>query len=359
MTSSFATAPRLIGRCVACLMILAPLSACNAGNSGTSSGPPPSASDPVVLYTSVDQAYAEPVLADFEVQTGIDVLPVFDVEAAKTTGLVNRLIAEKTNPQADVWWNGEFAQTIELAERGILTAYFSPNAAAIPADYKDALGRWTGFGGRARVLLVNTELVNPVPGSIMQLLDPGTASDRIGIAYPVFGTSATHAAALYALWGREEALKFYRRLADRGIRVVDGNSVVRDLVAEGQLAIGLTDTDDACGAVDKGAPVEIVFPDQHVRGLGTLIIPNTVGMVAGAPHPDVGRKLIDYLLSPATEAKLIEIGFSQITLRPLPPGSTAKSCVDTIHIRGMDVSLTEVAAQIEAAKVDMAELFVR
>jgi len=62
----------------------------------------------------VDQVYAGPVLKRFEVQTGINVLPVYDVEAAKTTGLANRIIAEAGNPQADVYWSGEFAQTISL-----------------------------------------------------------------------------------------------------------------------------------------------------------------------------------------------------------------------------------------------------
>jgi len=58
----------------------------------------------VVVYTSVDQVYSEPVIRAFEKRTGILVLPVYDVEASKTTGLVNRLIAERGRPQADVFW---------------------------------------------------------------------------------------------------------------------------------------------------------------------------------------------------------------------------------------------------------------
>ncbi len=52
----------------------------------------------------------------------------YDVEASKTTGLVNKLIAEKENPIADVFWNGEFSQTIRLKEEGILQPYVSPSA---------------------------------------------------------------------------------------------------------------------------------------------------------------------------------------------------------------------------------------
>ena len=74
----------------------------------------------LVVYTSVDLVYSEPVFMEYEKSSGIRVLPVYDVEAAKTTGLVNRLIAEKGNPRADVFWSGEFAQTILLREEGVL-----------------------------------------------------------------------------------------------------------------------------------------------------------------------------------------------------------------------------------------------
>jgi len=113
----------------------------------------------VVIYTSVDQVFSEPILDRFQEETGIIVKAVYDVEAAKTTGLVNRLIAEKGNPLWDVWWNGEIAQTVLLKNKGILTPYFSPEAASIPNEYIDPENYWTGFGGRARVCLVNTELL--------------------------------------------------------------------------------------------------------------------------------------------------------------------------------------------------------
>lgn len=160
----------------------------------------------MVVYTTVDQVYSEPILKEFEAKTGIHVLPVYDVEATKTTGMVNRLIAEKNRPLADVFWNGEFAQTLLLKEQGVLAIYHSPSATDIPAEYADSEGYWTGFGGRARVLLVNTNLISPdnYPDSIFDLLEPPLPGKQIGIAYPMFGTSATHAAALYAVLGQEK-----------------------------------------------------------------------------------------------------------------------------------------------------------
>jgi iron(III) transport system substrate-binding protein len=219
----------------------------------------------VVVYTSVDQVYSEPVFRDFENQTGITVLPVYDVEATKTTGLVNRLIAERNRPQADVFWSGEFGQTLLLKNESILAAYSSPSATDLPRQFRDPEDYWTGFGGRARVFIVNMDKLTPdqYPHSVNDMLDSRYPVNTVGIAYPMFGTAATHAAALYSYLGSEKARDFFSTMSERQVRVVDGNSVVRDLVADGQLAFGLTDTDDACGAVEMGKPVVIIVPDQQ------------------------------------------------------------------------------------------------
>jgi iron(III) transport system substrate-binding protein len=310
----------------------------------------------VVVYTSVDQVYSEPILRSFQAQSGIEVLPVYDVEAAKTTGLVNRLIAEKGRPQADVWWNGEFAQTLLLKEKGLLAAYRSPSADDLPAQYVDPERYWTGLPGRARVILVNTDLVDPgdYPRSRTDLLGPTWSAGEVGIAYPLFGTTATEAAALYAALGPERARQFYERLRDAGVRVVDGNSVVRDLVASGQLRAGLTDSDDAHGALKRGAPVKVILPDQ--RAGGTLIIPGTVALIAGAPHPSAGQALVDFLAGREAERQLIESGFCQIPLRLTEMQPT---WLTTGQIRGMAVSFDQVVARLPLAQQDLREVFVR
>ena len=104
----------------------------------------------VVIYTSLDQIYSEPILKAYEQKTGAKVKAIYDVEAAKTTGLVNRLIAEKDNPKCDVFWNSEIGRTLILKEKGVLAPCFSPSARDIPDRFKDKDGYWTGFAARAR-----------------------------------------------------------------------------------------------------------------------------------------------------------------------------------------------------------------
>lgn len=255
-------------------------------------------SDAIVVYTAHDEIYSRPVLEAFTARTGIPVKAVYDTEAAKTTGLVTRLIQEGNRPRCDVFWNNEVAQTILLKERGILEAWEPENAAAIPPAFKDPEHFWTGFAARARVIIYNTEQVDTPPESIHDFLRPEYRG-RCAIALPLFGTTATHAAALFALWGKDEATDFFRALQANDVAFVAGNSVVRDAVARGDYAFGLTDTDDANGAVEDGLPVKWLLPDQD--GLGTLLIPNTVALVKGAPHGDGARQLLSHLLSPEVE----------------------------------------------------------
>tara|TARA_Y100000294_G_C8526001_1_gene324958 strand:- start:24 stop:1088 length:1065 start_codon:yes stop_codon:yes gene_type:complete len=310
----------------------------------------------VVIYTSLDQIFSEPILRNFEKKTGIRVLPVFDIEANKTVGLANRLIAEKSRPQADVFWNSEFGQTIRLKEEGVFAPYVSSNAEDIPSQYRDPQDYWIGFGARARIILVNTRKLSPdqYPTSVFDLLNPKYPSDKVAMAYPIFGTTLTQAAAMYAALGEDSARNFYKGIKGRGIRIVDGNSVVRDLVASGRLHAGLTDTDDACGAIKKGAPVKVIFPDQD--GIGTLIIPNTVAMIAGATHPREAEELIDYLLSEEVEQKLIKAGAIQMSL--YREGITS-GCIPEENVKNMQVSYSDILHNIEIAGKELRDIFIR
>ncbi len=273
----------------------------------------------VVVFTALDQIFSEPVLKDFEKQTNIKVKAVYDIEATKTTGLVNRLIAEKNNPQCDVFWNNEVIKSILLKNKGVLAPYKSPSAADIPELFKDKEGYWTGFAARARVLVVNTNLKTPGQG-LKSIFDLQTEvfKGKAAIANPLFGTTSTHVAALFSVWGEDKAKQFFRDLKANGIRILDGNSVVKDQTGSGAVTAGFTDTDDVNVGVQAGLPIQAVYPDKE--GMGTLLIPNTVGLVANSPNPDAGKKLIDYLLSKEVEQKLAFCPSVQMPLRKdVPP----------------------------------------
>lgn len=299
---------------------------------------------PVVVYSSVDDVFARPIAQRFQEETGIEVLLVPDTEETKSTGLLNRLIAEKERPQADVFWSGDPVRAAVLKRHGIAAPYRSPAAAELPPRFSDPEGHWTGFSARARVLVYNREKISAAeaPASIFDLLEPRFRGQAC-IANPLFGTTSMHAAALFAVLGEQRARQFFEGFVANGGRIVSSNGEVRRRVANGECAVGITDTDDANVARLEGKPVEIVFPDAG--GIGTLIVPNAAVLIAGAPHSEAGRRFIDFLLAPETETALAASEAAQMPVRPgLPPPAGLPALAG---LKAMEVDYGRLAVLLE------------
>ncbi|MEX2111814.1 MAG: extracellular solute-binding protein [Pirellulales bacterium] len=295
----------------------------------------------VVVYTALDSEFSQPILRQFTADTGIKALPKFDTESTKTVGLVEAIIAEADRPRCDVFWNNEILHTLRLQELGLLETFQPPIADEYPQMYRSINRVWHGFAARARVLIVNTKVVAEAdrPTSIHDLAD-AKWQGKVAIAKPLFGTTATHAACLFQTWGDEKAQAFFRTLKDN-VRIESGNKQVALAVASGELAFGLTDTDDAIIELEKGMDVAIVYPDQQPDGLGTLFIPNTLSIVKNCPHPQQARTLVDYLLSPQIEEQLAKSASAQIPLHPAAQGTDRVESPATV--RSMQVDFTAAA----------------
>lgn len=311
----------------------------------------------VVVYTSVDQVYSEKVLRDFEQSTGIKVKAVYDIEANKTVGLANRLIEEMPSPQADVFWNGEILQTIALKEQGVFEAVDLTAAANLPANFVDPDKCWFGFGGRARVYFYNQTLVKEQDcPQTMEAIPTSEIVEKTGMAYPIFGTTNTEAAVLYAYWGEAAARNYYQSLKAAGIQVVDGNSVVKDFVSQKKLTAGLTDTDDALSEMKKNADLQIILLDQGADQMGALVIPNSVARIKDGPNPDNATVLMNYLLSAETEQALVDDGWIHIPVHQVVEPSAE---IDAAQIKIMAVDFNQAYAMLQQATKDMSEIFAR
>jgi len=298
----------------------------------------------VTVYVSTDRVFSEPILREYERRSGVKVHAAYDTEETKSTGLANRLLAERARPQADVFWSNEPVRTLVLKSRSVLAPYRSPSAAGIPAALIDPDGYWTGFSARIRVIAYNTRTVRPedAPQSIFDLADPKWKG-QVAMADPRFGSTSFHVAALYALAGDDRMDDFFRRLKANDVRIVDGNSVVRDLVARGDVKAGLTDTDDVNVAIKNGQPVGMVLPDRN--GLGVPVMPNMVSLIANAPHPEEARKLIDYLLSADVERQLAQSEAVQIPLHAGVPGPKNIPAIETF--KPMMLDYAQAAGRVE------------
>ena len=311
----------------------------------------------VVVYTSVDQVYSEKIFKAYEKETGVKVDAKYDIEAQKTVGLVNTLIAEKSNPHADVFWSGEILQTILLKDSDVLAQATLSNAKSLPEGFADKDEKWFGFGGRARVLIYNKTLISKADcPKTMEDLAKGSNVSKTGLAYPIFGTASTQAAVLYSYWGSAKAKAYYQDLQKNKISILDGNGVVKDYVSQKKLVMGLTDTDDALAEMAVNKDLDIIFLDQGDGQMGTLVIPNTVAKIKNGPNPEQADLFMNYLLSAATEQLLVDDEWIQI---PVHDSVKAPEGIGTAKIKIMAADFNTAYKSLETSKTDLTAIFIR
>jgi len=300
---------------IACLVLMELLSGCNRSASV------------VTAYIAQDQVYAEPILAQFTQETGIKVRAVFDSEAVKTVAIANRLLAERGHPQCDVFWGNEELRTRQLAAEGV---FRETNA-------------WTAVGFRSRRLVINTNRMSlaEAPKSLLELTNTAWRG-QMAMAYPLFGTTAAHLLALRNRWGDAAWVAWCRALQANRPFLVDGNSVVVQFVARGQARIGLTDSDDIAAAQREGAPVAALPLNAE-----SLLIPNTVALVRGAPHPEPAQKLYEFLQRPEVVEQLVAV-------RALEGGGLAKSAA-----AGLQPDWSAVLRDLNPATEALKQIFLK
>ena len=306
----------------------------------------------VVVYCALDGFFSEPLLTEFQEESGLKVQWVFDAESVKTVGLTSKLIEEKSNPKCDVFWNNELVNTIRLKNADVLQPYVSSSAADISAAWKDPEGYWTGIAARGRVLILNEEELRKLepdeskwPSRTEDFLDPKWKGHMV-IAKPEAGTTLSHMAVLEAMKGPDFVHRLWEGLRANEIHVATGNAHVMKLVRAGDFAFGWTDTDDCQVAIDEKFPVRRVFPDQEPGGevTGCLLIPNSIALVKNCPHPENGRKLIDFILSKKVEEALANGPSAQIPVRKsVPRPDYVRSAEDLVT---MDVDWATAAASL-------------
>lgn len=279
----------------------------------------------VIVYCAQDQVFAEPLLAEFTRQTGIKARAVFDSEAVKTVGLANRLLAEKDHPQCDVFWGNEELRTRQLAAHG---AFRATNG-------------FVAFGFRSRRIVINTNKVSlaEAPRTLAELTNAAWRG-KVALAYPMFGTTATHFLALRQRWGDAPWQAWCRALQANKPFLVDGNSVVVKLVGQGEAWVGLTDSDDIAGGIHEGLPLAAMPLTPE-----TLLIPNTVAVVRGAPHPAEAEQMFQFLQRPEVAERLVK----EAALEGVQAGQS----------QGVQVDWTALLADLDSATETMKRIFLR
>lgn len=287
-----------------------------------------------MVYVGEDRIFAQPILHDFAKATGIAVQAVYESRDSRSARLVDRLIAERGHPQADVYWARDPVSAELLKERGISQSYTSPGAEGIPDRFRDPDGHWTGFAARAWGILANLRLQEQ-PEGLASFTDPRHRGKAV-VVNPLFGSTTVQLAALFNLWGDQRATAFLQAMKNNGVGVLPSDAECAALVASGKAAFALVASDSAVGCVRRNRQLGFVFPDQLQDDSGVLLVPDAAVVIQGARHIESARALVDDLLSTETERRM---AFDDCARIPLHSGIETPPeirRIEALHVMKVD-----------------------
>lgn len=264
-----------------------------------------------------------------------------------------RIQAGKGNAEFDVWYGGPADGYAAAGDQKLLEPYVSPNAAVIPAKYKDASGLWTGVYVGVLGFCSNSALLKEkglsAPRSWADLLDP-KLKDDVGIAHP--STSGTAYTALWTqvqLAGGDEdkGLAYMRKLHPNVLQYTKSGSAPAQMTARGEVAVGVIFSHDCAATKEAGFPgLEVTFPAE-----GTGYETGGVALVKGGKDPVSARKFVDWALTP--QAQEIGAGVKAYQVPTNPNAKVSHKVVDLAAVKLVDYD----AARAGAAKSALTKRF--
>ena len=257
-------------------------------------GPKAAKAGELVLYTASNEKIERVMMEAFKIK-----YPDINVSTINmSTGpIVERAIAEKANPQADVIWMINGIALEQLKAAGALEPYVPKNSPVVE-DFRDDDGFYMGHNATVMAMAVNTKLLKeknlPMPTTWEDLIKP-VYKGAITVAAPTkSGTGLSIFSTMVDMFG----WNFIDNLHQNIFQYNSSGSAAARQTASGETVIGLSYDGAILQQVNAGVPVEMVIG---------RISPNVVegaGLLAGAPHAKEGKIFLDWLFS-AEGAKVL------------------------------------------------------
>jgi putative spermidine/putrescine transport system substrate-binding protein len=254
------------------------------------------------------------------------------------------LIAEKASPVADITYLGGIAAD-PARDAGVLASYKPAAWDRIPADLKDPDGHWFTIHSGTLGLFVNKAALGnkPVPASWRDLLKPEYKGmvgylDPTSAAVGQLGVMAINLALGGTYENLDPAVAYFKQLAKNDPIVPKQTSYAR--VISGEIPILLDyDFNAYRGQYTDKAPVVFVIPQE-----GTVTFPYVMGLVKGAPNPENGRKVLDFVLSDESQAMWGNAFLRPVFAEKLSAEAKSKFLPEAEYARAKAIDLKKLAA---------------
>ncbi|MGH8912592.1 MAG: iron ABC transporter substrate-binding protein [Acidimicrobiia bacterium] len=335
---------RLLALTTALLMIAACGGDGQTADNSTTAAPEDGA---LVVYSGRNENFVEPVIESFTDETGIEV----EVRYAGTGELATTLVAEGEATPADVFWAQDPAFIGGIAKEGMLATLPDDILSLVPERFADGNGHWVGITGRARVLVVNTDLVgeDELPATVWELTEPEWQG-RLGVA-PTNGSFVAFVTGMILAEGEERTREWLEGIAANDPVIFDGNGPIVDAVVAGDLDAGLVNHYYLLQRINELGEVPAqnhFFPDGDPGG---LVMAAGAGILGVSDRPDEAAQFIRHLLSAESQAH-----FLTLFEYPLIEGAgTPEGQLPLAELPTLDISLTDTADTLDPALTLIAE----
>lgn len=316
--------------CLLCLIALAGCAAIGQG-AGKTQGTG-STAERLVVYCPHPFGLINPIVSEFENQTGIPV----EVVTGGTGGLLDR-VAAKEQPECDVFWGGSLTSVKPRAE--LFEDYISANEDMVREEFRNAEGCLTRFTDLPSVLMVNENLQGDISiEGYQDLLDP-RLKGKIAMCSPSSSSSAWEHLInmLYAMGDGEpeEGWDYVGQfVANLDGVLLQSSSAVYQGVADGSFVVGLTFEEPAAHYVSVGTPIRIVYMKE-----GVISRPDVVGIVRGTCHREEAEQFVDFITGKDAQT-VITASLDRRTVRSDVKGAEYLPDKEDIHIIYDDEVLT-------------------
>lgn len=281
----------------------------------------------VLVYSIIHDEETRALTELFTSKTGI---PVSYIRA--TTGeLVNRVIAEKDNPQADILLGGATSYHIQADEAGALEKYVSPAAKDIPAYAKSPNGTWTGFCVLTLGVGVNSARFDQkfpgtaYPSTWEDLLNPRFKGEIVMTDPAASSTAYLFVQGQLQRLGEKDGWDYLLRLSQNVGQFPDSGSAPPKLVGTGEYAIGIAYLHALTKYKAQGFDIQLVAPPQSVGD------EDAISIMKGARNLDAAKKFVDFMLSPEAQELMSSLDFT------IPVNPKAKAVAGSIPIADIDL----------------------
>lgn len=258
----------------------------------------------VTWYTTlVVNQVVQPIVQGFQAKYGITVNFASAPWQETAFRIINEGKAQAT--KADIFDSLPAYAAIHSA--GLVAPYVSDAAKDYDAAYKDPSGYWTANIIQPLSPAVNTDMVSPsdIPHTYADLLDPKWKGKMAWTNSPSVGGPPGFIGAVLSSMGEEKGMDYLHKLAQQKIANVPSNPRVvldRAISGENPLVLAIYNYHAAISK-SQGAPIDWIKMEPLVAHVGL------VALTKGAPHPNAGKLLIDYILSDEGAKVMADAGY--------------------------------------------------